>query len=140
MKIEIPLNIGDQVSFSKTIGETDVYLFAGITGDFSPNHVNEEYMKATSYGKRIAHGVLSIGFISTASTLMYEKTGITAVSYGYDGIRFIKPIFINDTITVRYTIAEKDEENAKTISKVEVVNQNGELCTVAKHILKFFPS
>lgn len=137
MENQIPLKIGDHVSFSKTIGETDVYMFAGITGDFSPNHVNEEYMSKTPYRKRIAHGVLSIGFASTTSSLIIEKTNMTAVSYGYDRIRFIKPIFIGDTITVNYTIAETDEENLKTKANIEVINQNGELCTVAQHILKF---
>lgn len=134
----IPLNIGDQVSFSKTIGEVDVYLFAGITGDFSPNHVNDEYMSKTPYKKRIAHGVISVGLASTTSTLMVEKTNMTAVSYGYDRIRFINPIFIGDTVTVTYTIEEIDIKSLKTIANIEIKNQSGELCTVAKHILKFF--
>ena len=60
---EFHVQVGDQVSFSKTVGETDVYLFAGITGDFAGNHVNEEYMKRSHYGGRIAHGVLLVGFI-----------------------------------------------------------------------------
>jgi 3-hydroxybutyryl-CoA dehydratase len=135
---KIPLNIGESVSFSKTIGESDVYLFAGITGDLSGNHVNEEYMSKTPYKHRIAHGVLSIGFASTTSTLMVDKTKMNAVSYGYDRIRFIKPIFIGDTITVTYTIDTIDETSLKTISNIEVTNQNGELCTVGKHILQFF--
>jgi acyl dehydratase len=57
------VNIGDSVSFSKTVGESDVYLFAGITGDLAPNHVNEEYMKKSSYGRRMAHGALLIGYM-----------------------------------------------------------------------------
>lgn len=134
----IPLKVGDSVSYSKTVGESDVYLFAGITGDFSRNHVDEAYMSKTPYKKRIAHGVLSIGFASTASTLIVEKTRMTAVSYGYDRIRFIKPIFIGDTITVNYVIREIDEENLKTKGKIEISNQHGNLCTVAEHILKFF--
>lgn len=135
---KIPLELGDQVSFSKTVGESDVYMFAGITGDLSGNHVNEEYMSRTPYKHRIAHGVLSIGFASTTSTMMVEKTKMTAVSYGYDRIRFIKPVFIGDTITVTYTIAQIDEDNLKTVSDIEIRNQRGELCTVANHILKFF--
>lgn len=133
----ITLEIGDSVSFSKTVGESDVYLFAGITGDLSPNHVNEEIMGQTPYGKRIAHGVLSIGFASTTSTLMIEKAKASAVSAGYDRIRFVKPIFIGDTVTVTYTIAEIDKENMKTRADIEVTNQHGELCTIAQHILKF---
>ena len=133
----IPLEIGDAVTFSKTVGESDVYLFAGITGDFSPNHVNKEIMGKTPYKERIAHGVLSIGFASTTSSLMIEKAKATAVSVGYDHIRFIKPIFIGDTVTVTYTIAEIDEENLRTRANIEVTNHRGELCTVAQHILKY---
>ena len=70
---EFHVKIGDRVSFSKTVGETDVYLFAGITGDFSGNHVNEEYMKRSNYGRRIAHGALLVGFMSTTSSLMIAE-------------------------------------------------------------------
>ena len=133
----IPLEVGDSVSFSKTVGESDVYLFAGITGDFSPNHVNQEVMSKTPYRERIAHGVLSLGFASTTSTMMIERTEMTAVSYGYDRVRFIMPVLVGDTITATYTIAEIDEEALKTYADIEVVNQRGELCTAARHILKF---
>jgi 3-hydroxybutyryl-CoA dehydratase len=133
----IPLEVGDSVTFSKTVGESDVYLFAGITGDFSPNHVNKEVMAGTPYKERIAHGVLSIGFASTTSTLMIEKSGGKAVSLGYDRIRFVEPIFIGDTVTVIYTISEIDEEKLRTRADIEVTNQRGEVCTVAQHILKF---
>ncbi len=133
----IPLKVGDSVTFSKTVGESDVYLFAGITGDFSPNHVDKEVMAGTPYKERIAHGVLSIGFASTTSTLMIEKSGGKAVSLGYDRIRFVGPIFIGDTVTVTYTISEIDEENLRTRAEIEIANQRGEVCTVAQHILKF---
>ncbi|MBM4763768.1 MaoC/PaaZ C-terminal domain-containing protein [Bacillus sp. B15-48] len=134
------INIGDKVSFSKTIGETDVYMFAGITGDFGPNHINEEYMNKTPYKKRIAHGVLSIAVSSTATAKMVEKCnikGMMAVNYGYDRLRFIRPIFISDTITVDYTIEKVEIEHFKLISKIEIFNQNQELCTIGQNILKF---
>ncbi|MCM3716509.1 MaoC family dehydratase [Alkalihalobacillus oceani] len=127
--------IGDEVEFSKTVSETDVYMFAGITGDFSPNHVNEEFMQKTPYKKRIAHGALAVGFISTASYLMIERKNIKAVSYGYDKVRFTKPIFIGDTITVKYQIEEIDKEKLRTVASCQVFNQHGEVCTVAQHIL-----
>ena len=63
----VPLAVGDSVSFTKTISESDVYMFAGITGDFSQMHTNEEFMKTTPYQKRIVHGVLTFAFGSTAS-------------------------------------------------------------------------
>ena len=64
--------IGTRVEFAKTIGESDIYLFAGITGDFSPNHVNAEYMKSTPYGGIIAHGALVVGLMSTCSTRVLD--------------------------------------------------------------------
>lgn len=136
---------GCSVSFSKTVGESDIYLFAGITGDLSPNHVNREFMKNTSYGRRIAHGSLLIGYMSTASTMILEKypaadQNATAVSLGYDRIRFLKPVFINDTITVNYTIESIDQEKSRSRSHIEVVNQHGELVAVATHILKWVPN
>ena len=68
------VEIGDAVRFSKTVGEADVYLFAGVTGDFSGNHVDEEFMKKSKYGRRIAHGALLVGYMSTASTRMIERS------------------------------------------------------------------
>src|SRR5919109_2876568 len=105
------VKVGDSVSFAKTVGETDIYLFAGITGDFAANHVNEQYMARSKYGRRIAHGVLLVGYMSTCSTMMIERSrgtasGETPVSLGYDRIRFLGPVFIGDTITVTYRIAE----------------------------------
>jgi acyl dehydratase len=132
--------VGETVSFSKTVGETDIYMFAGITGDFAGNHVNEEYMKNSRYGKRIAHGALMVGYMSTASTMMIDasvRRGIdsTPVSLGYDRVRFVGPVFINDTITVTYSIKEIDRERDRTRAAVEVTNQTGETVAVAEHIL-----
>ncbi|WP_020188263.1 MaoC family dehydratase [Methylopila sp. 73B] len=134
--------IGDQVKFSKTVGESDVYMFAGLTGDLSQNHVDEEFMSKSIFGHRIAHGALLIGFMSTASTRMIEISlgkGIdsTPVSLGYDGIRFLKPVFLNDTITVTYTIESVDEAKRRSLSNIEVTNQRGELCAVGKHHIKW---
>ena len=134
------VTVGETVSFSKTVGETDIYLFAGITGDFAGNHVNEEYMKKSRFGKRIAHGALMVGYMSTASTMMIERSvrqGIdsTPVSLGYDRVRFVGPVFINDTITVTYSIKEIDRERNRSRAAIEVTNQNGETVAVAEHIL-----
>jgi acyl dehydratase len=134
---------GQSVAFSKTVGETDIYLFAGITGDLSSNHVNEQVMSRSSYGRRIAHGALMIGFMSTASTRMIEQAGVseteTAVSLGYDRIRFLGPVFIGDTVTVRYEIKEIDPERRRSRSAITVSNQNGDVVAVGEHILKWVP-
>jgi 3-hydroxybutyryl-CoA dehydratase len=138
----IQAKVGDSVRFSKTVGESDIYLFAGLTGDLSQNHVDDEFMSHSVYGKRIAHGALMVGFMSTASTRMIEESlrkGIvsTPVSLGYDGVRFLKPVYINDTVTVTYTITELNEEKLRTLANVEVTNQRGELVAVGKHHLKW---
>lgn len=136
----LPLKIGDSVSFSKTISESDVYLFAGITGDFSRMHTDEEFMKTTPYKTRIVHGVLTFALGSTASTLIQIQANaeIPSLSYGYDRLRFLRPVYFGDTVTAKYTIDAVDEEDLKTFAKVEIYNQHQELCVVATHILKFF--
>lgn len=139
------VKIGDEVEVAKTIGETDVYMFAGVTGDFSVNHVNEAFMAGTSYGQRIAHGALLVGFMSTASTQMTLKCNAvtaaeTPVSLGYDRIRFIGPVFLGDTITVRYRIAAVDPVRRRSTADIEVVTQRGDTVAVAQHILKWVPN
>ncbi len=134
------VEVGHEVSFSKTVGESDVYLFAGITGDLAPNHVDEVYMKSTSYGGRIAHGALLIGYMSTTSTMAIahvRDVAETPVSLGYDRVRFLKPVFLGDTITVTYRIAAIDEARRRSTSEIEIHNQDGDLVAVAKHILKW---
>ena len=136
------VKVGDTVTFAKTVGETDIYLFAGITGDFSVNHVNEQYMAQSKYGRRIAHGVLIVGYMSTCSTRMIEQCrgterDETPVSLGYDRVRFLAPVFIGDTVTLTYTIAEVDPDKRQSIADIRVVNQRDELVTVARHILRW---
>lgn len=133
---------GDKVAFAKTVGESDVYLFAGITGDLSVNHVNEAYMAQSKYGRRIAHGALIVGFMSTCSTMMIERCGGTGgdetpVSLGYDRVRFLGPVYIGDTITLTYTIDTIDPVKRQSLSNIEVKNQHGDLVAVARHILRW---
>ena len=135
--------IGAKVSFSKTVSESDVYMFAGITGDFSPNHVNKAYMEKSSYGRLMAHGALMVGFMSTVSTMAIAHTreaDETPVSLGYDRIRFLKPVFLGDTITVEYKFTAIDVERKRSTADIRITNQDGELTTVGQHILKWVPN
>jgi 3-hydroxybutyryl-CoA dehydratase len=139
---EFYVEVGDTVTFAKTVGESDVYLFAGITGDFSVNHVNEQYMARTRYGRRIAHGALIIGYMSTCSTLMIDKcqgatAAVTPVSLGYDRVRFLAPVFIGDTVTLTYTIAEVDAPKHRSLADITAVNQDGVQVAVARHVLRW---
>jgi 3-hydroxybutyryl-CoA dehydratase len=133
---------GDSVTFAKTVGESDIYMFAGITGDLSVNHVNEQYMARSKYGRRIAHGALMVGYMSTCSTMMIDKCAGTAhdetpVSLGYDKVRFLRAVYIGDTVTFTYTIAEIDAVKRQSISDIKAVNQNGDTIAVARHILRW---
>jgi len=117
-----------------------VYLFAGITGDLHPNHVDEVYMSTTPYARRIVHGALLVGFMSTTSTLMAQRIQAAIpqvlVSYGYDRIRFIKPVRIGDTITVDYAVGRVNEAEGKTFAEVTIRNQKNEVVCVGTHIMK----
>ena len=131
------VEIGQVVTFAKTVAESDVYLFAGITGDLYQNHTNEEYMRTTRYGRRIAHGALLVGFMSAASTRVSERCTHPVVSYGYDRIRFVKPVYLGDTVTVEYRITEKDPAQQKVFAQITCRNQEAQVVAVATHILKF---
>jgi 3-hydroxybutyryl-CoA dehydratase len=134
--------VGQSVECRKTVGESDVYLFAGITGDLSPNHVDEAAMAKTEYGHRIAHGALLVGYMSRASTLICEKCGPLygshfPVSLGYDRIRFLKAVLIGDTISIRYRIIAADAVKLRTTAEIELKNQSENLCAVAQHVMRW---
>lgn len=133
---------GASVSCSKTVSESDIYLFAGITGDFSPNHVDEAMMARTGYGGRIAHGALLVGYMSRASTLIGDhcpalSAGHYPVSLGYDRIRFLAAVKIGDTITVSYRITSADAAKMRTSADVSIHNQAGTCCAVATHVMRW---
>lgn len=137
MPLPADLEVGTSVQVTKTIGESDIYLFAGITGDLHPNHVDEHYMAAGRYGGRVAHGVLLMGFMSAASSKLLLDHGLDGVSYGYDRVRFVAPAHIGDTVTTTYTIEELVPDRDQSRAKLEVARADGEIVAVATHILKF---
>lgn len=129
--------VGTTVTFAKTVGESDVYGFAGISGDFSPNHIDADYMRRTTYGERIAHGGLLVAYMSTCSTKVMDALGNPpTVSLGYDRIRFVKPVFIGDTVTVTYTVDEIDNTRGRSWARVECTNQHGDVVAAATHVLQ----
>jgi 3-hydroxybutyryl-CoA dehydratase len=133
------IKIGDGVVLEKTISESDVYSFAGITGDFSPNHVNERYMKGSVYGTRIAQGALIVGFTSAAAATFGIKYGINGVAAGYDRIRFVGPVFFGDTIRIEYRIVRLDQKKKRSHAELKVTNQDGKVVLVGEHMIKFLP-
>ncbi|MCS0503358.1 MaoC family dehydratase [Ancylobacter mangrovi] len=141
---EFHVEVGQSYSFRKTVSEADVYAFAGITGDLSPNHVDEAAMRETPYGGRIAHGALLVGYMSACSTMACANArdgGETPVSLGYDRVRFLEGVRIGETIAVTYRIARIDAQARRSYADVEVhVVDTGKLAAVAVHILKWVPN
>ena len=117
------LNIGDKAEFSKTISETDIYLYAGVTGDFNPAHINEVYAKETHFKTRIAHGMLMAGFISTVVGNQLPGPGTI---YMKQDLEFVGPVRIGDTITAEVEVMEILEEKKHVRLKTTCVTQKGE--------------
>ena len=123
-------------TMGRTITEADIVLHAGQTGDFFPHHMDAEWCKTQDFGQRIAHGTLifSVAIGMTAGTINPR-----AMSYGYDRLRFISPVFIGDTITVVATISEKRDHPRRAnagiaVEKIDVTNQRGETVLVCEHL------
>jgi len=124
-------------TIGRTITETDVVMHAGQTGDFYPHHMDAEWCRTQPFGQRMAHGTLifSVAVGMTAGTINPR-----AMSYGYDRLRFVRPVFLNDTIHVRVSIKERREDVKRpahgiVVEALEVVNQRGETVLVAEHLL-----
>lgn len=114
------LKLGDYAEVAKTVTETDVYLFAGITGDLNPAHVNEEYAKNTFFQTRIAHGILLAGFISAAIGMKLPGEGTI---YIRQELNFLAPVRIGDTIIARVEVARMDTEKNRVVLKTTCTNQ-----------------
>ena len=115
------LKVGDVAEFAKTVTETDIYLYAGITGDLNPAHVNEEYAKNTFFKTRIAHGMLTAGFISAIIANQLPGPGTIYLS---QSLSFLAPVRIGDTITGRVEVLELMEKNRVRL-KTTCTNQEG---------------
>ena len=135
---KLNFEIGKTYTFSKTFSESDVYLFAGIIGDFFPVHVNEEYAKRMPYKTRIVHGCLTFSLASTVSGIAGVESGHDIVAWGYDKLRFLKPVFFGDTITATYTFTALDERKMRTTAECVMTNQHGETVLSCVHYMKAF--
>ncbi|NHT77304.1 acyl dehydratase [Rhizobium sp. PP-F2F-G38] len=131
-------DLGHQrLTTGRTMTETDFVVHSGHTGDFFPHHMDSEFAKTLPGGQRIAHGtmIFSIGIGMTASLI-----NPVAFSYGYDRLRFVRPVHIGDTIRTRVTISAKEDDpkradRGRVIERCEVLNQRDEVVLAADHIL-----
>jgi len=126
------MQVGDTASFAKTISESDVYLFAGITGDFNPVHVNQTAAEATQFGQRIAHGILTAGLISTVQGMTLPGPGAIYVS---QSLKFKAPVFIGDTITATVEVAELLVERNRVRLATRATNQHGKTVAEGESVL-----
>lgn len=118
------INEGDSAGFSKTISEADIYLFAGISGDLNPFHVNEHFAKDTFFKGRIAHGILLAGFISTVIGCHLPGPGAIYIK---QELNFQAPARIGDTITAKATVLKVMEEKNRVVLQTTCTNQDGEV-------------
>jgi acyl dehydratase len=121
----------------RTITETDIVLHAGQTGDFYPHHMDAEWCKQQPFQQRIDHGTL---VFSIAIGLTAGEINPEAFSYGYDRLRFVKPVFIGDTLRVRVTIKEKRDtsklpNHGIVVEFCEVFNQHQQIVMACEHLL-----
>jgi 3-hydroxybutyryl-CoA dehydratase len=114
--------IGETTTFSKTITEADILLFAAVSGDNYPLHVDAEYAKHTRFGQRAAHGMLTASLLSTVIGLMLQKPGGIYVE---QSLRFRAPVFIGDTLTATAEVTELIPERRRMRVRASVVNQDG---------------
>ena len=118
------IQIGDKASFSKTITETDVYLFAGISGDFNPLHVDEEYAKTTEFKTRIAHGGLAASLLANVLGMKLPGLGTVALEVTQ---KFRNPVYFGDTVTVTVEVKKKIDRMKVVEMDILWTNQKGQV-------------
>ncbi len=118
------IQVGDFAEFAKTISEGDVYLFAGITGDLNPAHLNQQEAEKGMFKSRIAHGMLSAGLVSAVLGMYLPGPGTIYMS---QTLKFTAPVKFGDTITARAEVKERNVEKNRLILHTTCTNQDGKL-------------
>lgn len=117
------IKVGDKASFSKTVSETDIYLFAGISGDFNAAHVNEAYAKSTRFKTRIAHGFVPMSLCAPVIGMKLPGLGTVVVDLY---TKFVRPTYIGDTITATAEVVDKMDDKKRVKLSLTWVNQDGD--------------
>lgn len=123
------IKVGDVETFARTITESDVYLFGGVTGDLNPAHTNQVASEKTMFNGRIAHGMLTASYISTILGMYLPGPGTIFLS---QETKFLKPVHFGDTITAKVTATEVNVEKNIVSFDTECVNQEGVKVLVGK--------
>ncbi|MBV9439891.1 MAG: MaoC family dehydratase [Candidatus Eremiobacteraeota bacterium] len=127
------VRVGDTTSFSKTITDADILLFAAVSGDQYPLHIDEEYARTTRFERRVAHGMLSASLLSTVAGLILQRPGGIYVE---QSLRFRRPVFVGDTLTARSEVTELLPERRRFRCRTSVVNQRGETVIEGEALLQ----
>lgn len=136
------IEVGETAEFEKTFTESDIAFFSALSGDFDPVHVSDRFAEKTVFARRIAHGLGVLALLSSAESEVSRRVTargcrMKAISLVYDNVRFLKPVFVGDTLTARYTIVSVDPERLRAIGRCEIFKQDGELCLAGDHIMKW---
>jgi 3-hydroxybutyryl-CoA dehydratase len=126
------MRVGDRATFTKTVSEADVYGYAGITGDFNPMHINAVYAAESVFERRVAHGMLCAGFISTVLGMQLPGPGVIYLS---QSLRFLKPVYFGDTITAEVEVAELFEEKNRVRFATRCYNQDALIVAEGESLL-----
>jgi acyl dehydratase len=124
-------------TLGRTMTETDIVLHAGQSGDFYPHHMDAEWCKGQEFGQRMAHGTL---VFTMAVGLTAGDVNPEAFTYGYDRLRFVKPVLISDTLHVRVNLKEEREspkrpDHGMVVELLETFNQHGAVVLACEHLL-----
>ena len=131
---KLGINIGFKTTHTKTITEEDVRLFAGVSGDYNPIHMNDEFAKKTFFHGRIAHGAFAEALLSAA---MAKLPGL--VIFISQSVNFVRPVKIGDTIAAVAEVIKMQKNKGILILKNVCVNQNGEVVVEGKSVVRIFP-
>ena len=130
------IKLGEEHTIQKTISESDVYLYAGIVGDFHPNHVNAVYAEE-KLGARVAHGALLPGFVSRCTVeLIGQRLNPPGYAAQTFSIKCVSPVFIGDTISVLVKVSRIERESRKIFMSTEITSQDGRVCAVGDTNIK----
>jgi len=126
------ISVGDTARFTKTITQADVTLFAGITGDFNPLHIDHEHARQTRFGQPVVHGALLAGLVSNVLGMQLPGPGAL---YASQSLAFKKPVFIGDTITAEAEVVEKIEDKNRVRFATRCIDQDGEIVASGESVL-----
>lgn len=130
------LKIGDKFSTSKQITDSVVRAFADLSGDHNPIHIDEEFAKTTRFGRRIAHGMISGALISAVLGYEFKERRVVYLS---QTLKFIAPVFIDDTVTATATVTNIREDKNIVTLETFCTNQNGEVTLKGEAVVMILP-